>query len=100
MVAIVELSRYNFDMNACAVVGFRHGNSRRVPSAAYTFTLEVPMSWNISSAHIELGRVFLLDWSHGVLFQIPCVGFGVWIGKFSEGGRWEVVCEAKPSFCD
>lgn len=51
------------------------------------------MSWNISRTHIQLGRVFLLDWYFGVLFQIPCIGFGVWVGLSSRGGHWEVVCD-------
>ncbi len=52
------------------------------------------MSWHIGSTRIEVGGVFLLDWFAGIQLQIPCIGFGVWVGKFSDAGPWQVVCEA------
>lgn len=51
------------------------------------------MSWHISSTRFQLGSFFLLDWYSGILFQIPRVGLGVWIGKYSDGGSWEVVID-------
>lgn len=51
------------------------------------------MSWHISSTRFQLGNFCLLDWYSGILFQIPCAGFGVWAGKYSDGGSWEVVID-------
>ena len=49
------------------------------------------MSWNISRTHVELGKFFLLDWSSGIQFAVPCAGLGVWIGKYSQDAPWQVV---------
>jgi hypothetical protein len=49
------------------------------------------MTWQFTSTRIELGRLFLLDWYAGVLVQVPVLGLGAWIGKYSNGGPWQAV---------
>jgi hypothetical protein len=51
------------------------------------------MTWQFTSTRIELGRLFLLDWSTGILLQVPFIGFGVWTGKFTNDGSWQVVVD-------
>ena len=51
------------------------------------------MSWSITRHHIQLGNLFLLDWGFGLLFQIPSIGFGIWVGKLAADGSWSAVVD-------